>query len=276
MLRAFASDPFYAKYVKMPHLDAPTPPEIAFNPKFYPYFKDALGALDGTHIVCAPSEADRQNCRNRKGFLSLNCLAACSFDLQFTYVLNGWEGSANDATVYNDARVHDFRVPEGRYYLADAGYATRPELLIPYRGVRYHLAEWERADRRPHNKEELFNLRHASARNVVERIFGVLKKRFRILKDPPGYDMKVQIHITPALCALHNFIRRHDPEEISTIETFPDEEDHNVNAFGTLGEVELSATVRKAVNTRRDLIAKQMWMDYISELAERGLTAEGH
>jgi hypothetical protein len=243
MLRAFASDPFYGKYVKLPHSDAPTPPEIAFNPKFYPYFKDALGALDGSHIACAPSEVDRENCRNRKGSISLNCLAACSFDLQFTYVLNGWEGSANDVTVYNDARVCDFRVPEGRYYLADAGYATRPELLIPYRGVRYHLAEWERADRRPCNKEELFNLRHASARNVIERIFGVMKKRFKILKDPPGYDMKIQVHIMLALCALHNFIRRHDPEEISTIETFPDEEDHNVNAFGTLGEGELSTTV---------------------------------
>jgi hypothetical protein len=28
------------------------------------------------------------------------------------------------------------------------------------------------------NAQELYNLRHASARNVVERIFGVLKERF--------------------------------------------------------------------------------------------------
>lgn len=31
---------------------------------------------------------------------------------------------------------------------------------------------------RPQNREELYNLRHASARNVVERIFGVVKRRF--------------------------------------------------------------------------------------------------
>jgi hypothetical protein len=42
----------------MPHLDELTPPEIAFNPKFYPYFKDAQGALNGTHIIYAPSKAD--------------------------------------------------------------------------------------------------------------------------------------------------------------------------------------------------------------------------
>ena len=34
---------------------------------------------------------------------------------------------------------------------------------------------------RPRNKEELFNLRHASARNVIKHIFGVLKCRFQIL-----------------------------------------------------------------------------------------------
>jgi hypothetical protein len=34
---------------------------------------------------------------------------------------------------------------------------------------------------RPWNKEELFNLHHASACNVIEQIFGVLKKCFTIL-----------------------------------------------------------------------------------------------
>ena len=52
-----------------------------------------------------------------------------------------------------------------------------------HRGVRYHLKEWERGNRRPQNKEELFNLRHSSLRNVIERTFGVLKKRFGILNN---------------------------------------------------------------------------------------------
>ncbi|KIL55985.1 hypothetical protein M378DRAFT_53883, partial [Amanita muscaria Koide BX008] len=61
------------------------------------------------------------------------------------YVLSGWEGSAADATVYNDARSTGFPIPADKFYLADAGYATCDELLVPYRGVRYHLAEWRRA-----------------------------------------------------------------------------------------------------------------------------------
>jgi hypothetical protein len=58
---------------------------------------------------------------------------------------SGWEGSAADARVYHDARTTDFTIPEGKYYLADAGFASCDELLVPYRNVRYHLAEWGRA-----------------------------------------------------------------------------------------------------------------------------------
>jgi hypothetical protein len=89
---------------------------------------------------------------------------------------------------------------DNRYYLANAGYAACPELLIPYHGVCYHLTEWECANCRPCNKEELFNLHHAKLCNVIEHIFGVMKKWFKILKDPPGYDMKIQGQIMPALC----------------------------------------------------------------------------
>jgi hypothetical protein len=39
-----------------------------------------------------------------------------------------------------------FVVPEGWYHLADAGFPSCKELLIPYKAVRYHLAEWGRAN----------------------------------------------------------------------------------------------------------------------------------
>ena len=42
-------------------------------------------------------------------------LAAISFDLKFTYVLAGWEGSAYDLRVLNDAfaRPGGFAIPDG-------------------------------------------------------------------------------------------------------------------------------------------------------------------
>lgn len=141
VLNAFAAPPIYPKYVQLPDADSPTPLEILQNLKFYPYFTDTIGAIDGTHIACHPDHAARDSARNRKGSLTQNCLAACSFNMSFLYILSGWEGSAADAHVYHDARITDFHIPPGKYYLADARFAACDELLVPYRGVRYHLAE---------------------------------------------------------------------------------------------------------------------------------------
>lgn len=55
----------------------------------------------------------------------------------------------------------------------------RSGLITPYRGVRYHLKEY--SSRAPENAQEIFNHRHSSLRNVIERAFGVLKKRFPII-----------------------------------------------------------------------------------------------
>lgn len=60
-------------------------------------------------------------------------------------MLSGWEGSAHDGALYEDARGTDLIIPEGKYYIADAGFASCDALLVPYRGVRYHLQEWGRA-----------------------------------------------------------------------------------------------------------------------------------
>ena len=62
-------------------------------------------------------------------------------------------------------------------------------------------------------KEEPFNLWHASARNVIEQIFGVLKRRFWILLITPEYSLEIQAHIPAALATVHNFICHHEPGE---------------------------------------------------------------
>lgn len=136
------SNSMYASFVKLPKEDAPVPPKIAENSKLYPFFKDCLGAIDGTHIyACVPSE-DRARFRNRKNVISQNVLAVVNFNMEFMYVLSGWEGSAADGRVLEDARSRDFRIPNSKFYLADAGFSASQHILVPYRGVRYHLREW--------------------------------------------------------------------------------------------------------------------------------------
>jgi hypothetical protein len=148
MLTFFSSPPFYTDHVCLPTVNEPVPPHIIENPKFYPFFKDCLGAIDGTHFACNPSAAERQANRDRKGMITQNCLAVCDFDMKFLYIFPGWDGSSSDSAMFYDARITDFTVPRNRYYLADAGFPTTTSLIIPFRNVRYHLAEWARADLR--------------------------------------------------------------------------------------------------------------------------------
>jgi hypothetical protein len=104
-------------------------------------------------------------------------LAAVDFDLKFTYVLAGWEGSAHDASILNDSlnRPDGIQLREGKFYLGDASYACRPGILPPFRKTWYHLNEFSPRNR-PQNAEELFNLRHSSLRVTIERAFAALKK----------------------------------------------------------------------------------------------------
>jgi hypothetical protein len=140
MLVIFTSDPFYPKYICFP--DGSVPCKFQKNPKWWPFFKDAIGAIDGSHIHVTPKAIECPVYFNRKGFVSQNCLFACDFDLNFMYMLTGWEGSATDAHVYEDACSFNFYTPAGKYFLGDTGYPLHPGLLVPYQSVHYHLAEW--------------------------------------------------------------------------------------------------------------------------------------
>ena len=140
------SKEFYEYYVHLPVNQVP--PEIHEKPQFYPYFSGCRGAIDGSLLHAFVLKCDMARFRCRKGFISTNLFAACLFCLRFCYILAGWEGSAADSRVFADARSKDFAIEPGTYYLADAGFPLCDALLVPYRGVRYHLKEWEQANLR--------------------------------------------------------------------------------------------------------------------------------
>lgn len=261
------------QYIKLPTENAPLPLEIASNPKFYPFFKDCIGAIDGTHLPVTIAEGDHAPFRNRKGTLSQNVLGVCSFDMTFQYVLAGWKGSAHDVLVLKDALKKDFQVPAGKYYLADAGYALTPQFLVPYRGVRYHLREWESSNRRPQDHKELFNLRHTSLRNVIERIFGLIKKRFPTITTPGQYDFPTQVSMAIVAIVLHNFICKTGYGVDDIEREF--EADFRVardilNEAATNVHVEPTTQERNQAAHKRDEIALAMWAQYISLLQRRG------
>jgi hypothetical protein len=97
MARIFAFAPFNTKYIKQITPDDPPSLRLSNNPKLWPFFIGALGAIDGSHIHASCRGEHHEVWHNRKGFILQNCLFCCSFDFLFTYVLTGWEGSASDA-----------------------------------------------------------------------------------------------------------------------------------------------------------------------------------
>ena len=230
---------------------------------------NCIGAIDGTHIPVSVSPDEAAPFRNRKGTLSQNVMMACDFNLNFTFVSAGWEGSVTDARVLRsatDARVfrsatnNGFDVPAGKFYLVDGGYANTSSFLAPYRGVLYHLKEFGARRRRPQNYKELFNHRHAVLRNAIERAFGVLKKRFPILKVATSHKIWNQVKIPLAATLLHNIIKALNGDE-----QWLDDQEDNIppeNFVDPPDGDEGNQHADNQGNNLRDVIARHMWTDY--------------
>ena len=120
---------------------------------------------------------------------------------------------------------------------------------------------------RPATQEELFNLRHARARNVIERAFGVIKRRFKILVIPPEYSMDIQARVFPALAAIHNCILERDPIEIADVLP-PSDDGIDVEDRGQLVTEYLGRAEKDRANARREQITERMWKNYQTVLCE--------
>ncbi|XP_017634575.2 uncharacterized protein LOC108476766 [Gossypium arboreum] len=230
------------------------------------WFKNFLDALDGTHIKIRVPTVDKPRYQTRKGDIATNMLGVCTPNMQFVYVLPGWEGSVADGRVLQDAisRRHGLKVPHGCYYLVDAGYTNCEGFLAPFRGQRYNLNEWRQGYQQS-TPEEFFNMKHASTRNVIKRCFGLLKLRWGILKSPsfypshkeaaqfryrsfPYYDQLTAIYVKDRTTGKDaqtaaDIIEEIDVEDIADTNTHEERNDfHGCEADVSLDDMDLSAT----------------------------------
>ncbi|XP_057540758.1 uncharacterized protein LOC130818611 [Amaranthus tricolor] len=225
------------------------------------WFEGALGALDGTLIKMTVPVEDRPRYRDRKGDITTNVLATCDPSLRFNYVFPGWEGSASDPRILGDAlrRPNGLKVPRNKYFLVDLGYSNAQGFLAPYKGTCYHLNLWRGSA--PTNYKGLFNLRHSSARNTIERAFGLLKKRWAILRKSSFYDKQTQVRIINACFILHNFVREENLDEENLLNEV-DDDLSNVEAFDTM-EDEGEDFISKVMSNKRSYVSWNKQMDDI-------------
>ena len=172
-------------------------------------FPQVGGAIDGTHIPIKAPVIHPDEYYNRKCFHSVVLQAVVDSFLLFTDIYVGWPGRVHDARVFANRTLHERAqvlgspFPDGRstningimvpvVLLGDSAYPLLPWLIKPFP---------DSGDR----DRQMFNYRLSSTRIEVERAFGLLKGRFRILNKQQDTQVKNICNMVAACCILHNY-----------------------------------------------------------------------
>ena len=122
------------------------------------------------------------------------------------------------------------------------------------------MKEWAKGNRKPANAEELFNLRHASVRNLAERVLGITKEKFPILATMMEFKFSSQRDIVLCCLLLHNFIRKTNMyDEGFDYQANADEEEEEQEEGENLAAEEAVDGILV-----RDTIANEMWEQYVA------------
>lgn len=156
-----------------------------------------IGAIDGSHIpVLAPViGGEDYYCRKSfhsallQGIVDTNCIF---WDYEF-----GWAGSLHDWTVFQQTKVGRACM-EGKFLpyklIGDAAYPVRPWMYSPFKGTSDGLESYKAH----------WNFIQSSTRMCVERAFGILKGRWRIIQKRADVPLRSVADIVSTCIVLHN------------------------------------------------------------------------
>ncbi len=216
-------------------------------------YPDVVGAVDGTHFkIRRPGGIDWFGFYGRKPYPTFSAQAVARADMVFTYFSVGFPGSVPDVTAFKQTSLgNDLNnmVPPPYRLVGDAGYQLLEQLHIPFKAkkseggaVERGTAEQEhvRAHRcillpNPASSSPAipfsrlppqYNWIHARTRNVIERAFGLLKGRFRILLNPMKFWKRGAVagkssinfrskRVVYVCVQLHNWLLTHPPAGMS-------------------------------------------------------------
>uniref|UniRef100_A0A8C7Z876 Putative nuclease HARBI1 n=1 Tax=Oryzias sinensis TaxID=183150 RepID=A0A8C7Z876_9TELE len=157
---------------------------------------NTIGVIDCTHVhIQAPHERDWEYIK-QKGGRSINIQLVGDADLIITNCVGKWPGSVHDARILRESALYrelQTNPPDG-IILGDSAYPLLPWLITPF------LAASTPAQAR-------FNTAHCKKSCAIERLNGVLNRRFACLNylrvEPQG-----ACNIILACIVLHNIATR--------------------------------------------------------------------
>lgn len=176
--------------------------------------------------------------RNRKGFFSINVQAVCGPNNQIFDVVARWPDSSHDANIFENSRLRmrfeNNEMGDG-LLLGDSGYPARQYLITPLNN--------------PNTAgENLFQEAQIRTRNVIDRTFGIWKRRFPVLSVGLRCHVDLTQEIIVATAIFQNMA-------CSNNEQLPEDEQNEMN-FG-LDKIDpgrLNIHVNENDLTRRILI----------------------
>lgn len=138
--------------------------------------------------------------RNRKGYFSVNVQVISDAKNNIIDIVARWPGSAHDSNIFENSVVR-MRFENGDMgdgvLLGDSGYPVRKYLITPLNNPVTQ-------------GETLFNEAQIRTRNVVERTFGIWKRRFPILSVGMRCSIPLAQNIIIATAVLHNIACRNN------------------------------------------------------------------
>lgn len=155
-------------------------------------------------------------------------------------VVSRWAGSSHDATIFNNSALCE-KLDRRDYgidvvVLGDSAYGPKRYMCKP-------LPNAGTAAERRYQRAQI------TTRNVAERTFGILKRRFPCLMLGIRYRVEIVQDVIVACCVLHNFLlaKNATPTQIDE-----DEIDHQMEVGE--GLIAAQQEIRREISNRRYLI----------------------
>ena len=156
-----------------------------------------VGAIDGSHIPIVAPRLHAVDYYNRKGFHSILLQGVVSSKCHFWDYDIGWAGSMHDANLWGRTDIGQY-CEAGKLspyaLVGDAAYPCRPWMFAPFKGHKDGLSR----------EEYHWNYVQSSTRMCVERAFGMLKLRWRILLKRIDVALKNVPDLVTTCLILHN------------------------------------------------------------------------
>jgi hypothetical protein len=198
-------DIYYLDTIKLPTTEAERE-ELSKGFQEKTNMEGILGAIDGLLIrmKLPPGVKNARPYLCYKSFYALNMQGIAGPNGELLYINIGHKGATGDGCASRDSLFwkrcadNEFKYTDGFYFLGDAAYSLMPWLMCPIPGS--HL---------PDTRGDVYNNYLSKGRQVIERAFGMLVNRWRIMvAGLESMSIRSMVKIVKVCCLLHNLCLR--------------------------------------------------------------------